>query len=73
MIAIKRRRTRQALALGLALLAAPLAASAQMPVSYTEGGRALFHFEAPDFWTVRAGGPQELAGPDAEVVSETFE
>ncbi|MBB94552.1 MAG: hypothetical protein CML68_08120 [Rhodobacteraceae bacterium] len=37
-----------------------------MPVSYTEGGRALFHFEAPDFWTVRAGGPQELAGPDAD-------
>lgn len=34
-----------------------------MPVTYMEGDKPLFHISAPDFWTVRAGGPQELDGP----------
>ncbi len=39
---------------------------ADMPVTYKDGGRALFTLSAPDFWTVRAGGPRELAAPDGE-------
>jgi len=38
-------------------------ADAQTPVSYSEGGRALFTVEVPDFWSVRTGGPREIARP----------
>lgn len=30
------------------------------PVTYTDGQRALFQFEVPDFWMLRTGGPREL-------------
>lgn len=30
------------------------------PVTYTEGGRALFQFDVPDFWMLRTGGPRDL-------------
>jgi len=38
-------------------------ADAQTPVSYSEGGRDLFTVEVPDFWSVRTGGPREIARP----------
>ncbi len=58
------RRLKHGLRAALACLAlGPVAAWAEMPVTYMDGGRALFHISAPDFWTVRAGGPQELKGP----------
>lgn len=43
---------------------------ADMPVTYTEGNRALFHLNAPDFWTVRAGGPRDLTGPGDDASRE---
>ncbi|NHQ75782.1 hypothetical protein HAT86_15120 [Roseovarius gahaiensis] len=36
-------------------------ARAQTPVSYSEDGRVLFTVEVPDFWSVRTGGPREIA------------
>lgn len=41
-------------------------ATAEVPVTYTDNGRALFRFDAPDFWTVRTGGPRLLSAPDTE-------
>ncbi len=41
-------------------------AAAQTPVSYTEGGRALFTVDVPDFWSVRTGGPREIARSEDE-------
>jgi hypothetical protein len=38
-------------------------ALADTPVTYTDNGRALFSFDAPDFWTVHMGGPRELVDP----------
>lgn len=50
------------------LLAAPL--QADMPVTYMDGGTALFHLSAPDFWNVRAGGPRQLTAPGEETQRE---
>ncbi len=36
------------------------AVMADTPVIYTEGNRALFRFDVPDFWVLRTGGPREL-------------
>jgi hypothetical protein len=33
---------------------------ADMPVTYKEAGKPLFSVSAPDFWTVRVGGPRDL-------------
>ncbi|WP_246139377.1 hypothetical protein [Falsiphaeobacter marinintestinus] len=62
---------------GAALFAAALTlgastgvAYADMPVTYTEGSRALFHLSAPDFWTVRAGGPRDLTAPGDDASRE---
>ena len=55
------RKALQVSALGLALL--PVAAGADMPVAYKDGTATLFRFNAPDFWTVRAGGPRDLTAP----------
>lgn len=55
--------------LGPVLLGLMLPASialADTPVTYTEAGRALFRFEAPDFWSVRTGGPRDLTAPGTE-------
>ncbi len=41
-------------------------AGAQTPVSYGEGGRALFTVEVPDFWSVRTGGPREIARSEGD-------
>lgn len=61
------RRLKRGLGLALACLALDAgAAQAEMPVTYMDGGRALFHIAAPDFWTVRVGGPRDLEGPGAE-------
>ncbi len=42
-----------------------------MPITYKDAGRSLFTVNAPDFWTVRVGGPRELAadGKGARTVS----
>lgn len=47
--------------LAAALSIAVPAALADTPVSYTENGKALFTFDAPDFWTVHVGGPRDLS------------
>lgn len=47
----------------LAMSLLPGLASADMPVTYMDGTRALFQINAPDFWTVRAGGPRDLTAP----------
>ena len=50
-----------------ALTLLPVVALADLPVTYKDGSRALFSVSAPDFWTVRAGGPRELAAPGEEL------
>ncbi|MDK3074151.1 hypothetical protein QO034_13595 [Sedimentitalea sp. JM2-8] len=47
---------------GALMLSVP-AARADTPVSYTDNGRTLFSFDAPDFWTVHVGGPRDLVDP----------
>jgi hypothetical protein len=39
---------------------------ADMPVTYKDEGRALFHLSVPDFWTARAGGGRALTAPGSE-------
>lgn len=41
-------------------------ARAEVPVTYTDAGRALFRFDAPDFWTMRTGGGRLLSAPDTK-------
>lgn len=41
-------------------------ARADVSVTYTDAGQALFRFEAPDFWTMRTGGQRLLKAPDTE-------
>ncbi len=43
-----------------ALLTGAEPAQAQTPVTYTDGGQALFSFDIPDFWLLRSGGPREI-------------
>ena len=50
----------------LAIVMSAGLAGAQTPVSYSEGGRALFTVEVPDFWSVRTGGPREIARPERD-------
>lgn len=50
-------------ALAAVLSLGALVAQADTPVSYTENGKALFSFNAPDFWTMHVGGPRELSDP----------
>ena len=40
-------------------------AIAGTPVTYTDGSKALFQIEVPDFWSLRTGGLRELADQDA--------
>lgn len=54
------------LALALLVAGSPMAALADMPVTYREDGRALFHFTVPDFWTVQTGGKQALTPPGSD-------
>lgn len=66
-------RFRFALLLGSALaagLVGTVAAIAGTPVTYTDEGRALFRFEAPDFWTLRTGGTRQLAPPGSDALRE---
>ena len=37
---------------------------AETPVTYSQGGQALFRFEVPDFWLLRTGGPRDIADTD---------
>ncbi|MFT4962362.1 MAG: hypothetical protein ACI92Z_003459 [Paracoccaceae bacterium] len=41
-------------------------AAAEVPITYTDAGRALFRFDAPDFWSIRTGGARLLSAPDTE-------
>lgn len=41
-------------------LAGAGATLADTPVTYTDAGRPLFSFDAPDFWILRTGGPREV-------------
>ncbi|MBE1282455.1 MAG: hypothetical protein GJ676_04010 [Rhodobacteraceae bacterium] len=53
--------------LGAAVLAlTPVLAAAEMPVTYRDEGRSLFRFNAPDFWTVRAGGQRSVTPPGGD-------
>ena len=55
----------------LTLVLTTLQAWAVMPITYKDAGRSLFTVNAPDFWSVRVGGPRELSadGQDARTVS----
>lgn len=55
------RRSRMMLA--LPLLALPMMAQAETPVTYSDDGKALFSFAVPDFWQLRTGGIRNLTGP----------
>jgi hypothetical protein len=55
-------RVASAAAAGLLALL-PMAAAADMPVTYKDKGRSLFAVNVPDFWSVRAGGSRELTAP----------
>ncbi|MBL4766632.1 MAG: hypothetical protein JKY94_02825 [Rhodobacteraceae bacterium] len=52
------------LVLAIGLIGTPL--RAEVPITYTDAGRALFRFDAPDFWTIRTGGARQLSAPDTE-------
>lgn len=53
------------------LAAFPEAALAEMPVTYQDGGKALFHLDTPDYWTARAGGPRLIAPPGSDELRAT--
>lgn len=53
-------------ALALLVAGVPAAAQADMPVTYRDDGRALFHFTVPDFWTVQSGGKRALTPPGSD-------
>lgn len=48
----------------------PATAIAGTPVTYTDGGRALFEVEVPDFWSLRTGGLRDFAGPEPEDIRD---
>lgn len=52
----------------LAVIASVLAppTMAGTPIVYTDGDKALFQVEAPDFWNVRTGGIRTLTAPERE-------
>ncbi|MDW3225603.1 MAG: hypothetical protein R8G34_22375 [Paracoccaceae bacterium] len=56
----------RSLAIAAGFLVAPVAGFAGTPMTYTDGERALFQIEVPDFWSVRTGGLRDLTAPDAE-------
>jgi hypothetical protein len=47
----------------LVVAAWPQLASAEMPLTYMDEGRALFRVSAPDFWTIRSGGQRAITPP----------
>ena len=49
------------LAASVAIL--PSLTLAEMPITYKDENRALFHVSVPDFWTVRAGGERAVTAP----------
>lgn len=55
---------------GAVLLSAPTLGHAEMRVTYQDGGTPLFHISAPDFWSVRAGGPRQLTAPGSDVTRD---
>lgn len=57
-----KKRASAAFSAGM-LAALPVAAAADMPVTYKDQGRSLFAVNVPDFWSVRAGGSRELTAP----------
>ncbi|WP_171099796.1 MULTISPECIES: hypothetical protein [unclassified Ruegeria] len=57
------------------LLGSAVPASADTPVTYTDGGAPLFQFIVPDFWALRVGGPREIedtSGNDPRSVSRVM-
>ncbi|MBO9451973.1 hypothetical protein J7426_16990 [Tropicibacter sp. R16_0] len=56
----------RATALVVATALSATVAKADMPVTYVEDNRALFHVSAPDFWQVRAGGPRAITPPGSD-------
>lgn len=52
--------------LACAALFAAQSAVAETPVTYTDNGKALFSFSAPDFWTVHVGGNRALTDSQTE-------
>lgn len=54
-----------------AALALAPPALADVRLSYTDAGRALFSFDVPKFWTVETGGEQEISAPDEDVSGVT--
>jgi hypothetical protein len=54
-----------------ALIALAPPALADVRVSYTDAGRALFSFDVPDFWTVESGGEREIVAPGETIARTT--
>lgn len=46
------------------------AVSAETPVTYTDEGRAIFHYTLPDFWQLRSGGVR-IVDPDGPEPART--
>jgi len=55
---------------GALVLASSLGAAADVPVQYTDGGKALFRVMVPDFWEMRAGGSRMLTAPGDDAARE---
>jgi len=53
----------------MAIVAVTLAvappARADIPVTYTDEGQAIFHLSVPDFWEMRSGGVR-IIDPDGD-------
>jgi hypothetical protein len=52
------------LTVSVALISGP--GLADMPITYKDEGRSLFHVSVPDFWTVRAGGGRAVTPPGSD-------
>lgn len=64
-----RNRLRERMAPAMAAIVASVISStamAEMPLTYVEDNRALFHISAPDFWQVRAGGARAITPPGSD-------
>ncbi len=46
--------------LAASVASVPSLTLAEMPITYKDEGRALFHLSVPDFWTARAGGARAV-------------
>ncbi|MEP0961902.1 MAG: hypothetical protein ABJG75_08845 [Roseobacter sp.] len=63
-------RRLKTVAFHVVLLSAPCVGLAGTTAVYTDGPKALFSVEVPDFWSLRTGGLRDLEGPDADDIRD---